>query len=292
MKNRSVFAILLIALAMLAFSIGSVMAQNMGLDTLSDAELAELMQAVTQKLESYEELPAAAEPTPTDAPQSIPDVSQIEDEEQLRALMALIMQMLGESEADAAPTYTPTAVPTNTPTTAPTYTPTAVPTNTPTTAPTYTPTAVPTNTPTAVPTYTPTAVPTFTPVPTDTPQAVPDVSQIDDEEQLRALMAEIMQRLNGSETQAAEETPEPEIPEIPTLEPTSEAVRFEIYEIKKLTRNRLPDQLFIPKDDGKGNKDKDQNKNGDDDGGHDFDYECGPGCFMSCAFGVCGCVCG
>ena len=80
------------------------------------------------------------------------------------------------------PTYTPTAsdTPTFTPTDTPTYTSTAsdTPTFTPTDTPTYTPTAsdTPTFTPTDTPTYTPTAsdTPTFTP--TDTPTYTPTAS--------------------------------------------------------------------------------------------------------------------
>ena len=64
-------------------------------------------------------------------------------------------------------TYTPTSIPTNTPT--PTSTPTSTPTDTPT--PTSTPTSTPTDTPT--PTSTPTSTPTDTPTPTSTPTSTP-----------------------------------------------------------------------------------------------------------------------
>ena len=94
-----------------------------------------------------------------------------------------------------------------------------------------------------------------------------DLDSMDDA-QLEELLKSIMQKLDTGDQ--AEETPEPELPEIPTPEPTAEAVRFEIYEIKKLTRSRLPDQLFVPKDDGKGDtdKDKDTGKNKDNDDDH------------------------
>jgi hypothetical protein len=64
-------------------------------------------------------------------------------------------------------TYTPTSIPTNTPT--PTSTPTSTPTDTPT--PTSTPTSTPTDTPT--PTSTSTSTPTNTPTPTSTPTSTP-----------------------------------------------------------------------------------------------------------------------
>ena len=103
-----------------------------------------------------------------------------------------------------------------------------------------------------------------------------DLDSMDDA-QLEELLKSIMQKLDTGEQ--AEETPEaePELPEIPTPEPTAEAVRFEIYEIKKLTRSRMPDQLFVPKDDGKEKKDKDHDKNNDDDSHH-----CTPPATWSC----------
>jgi subtilisin family serine protease len=60
------------------------------------------------------------------------------------------------------PTYTPTYLPTDTPTTLPTLTVTSVPSNTPTVLPTFTFTPVPTNTPTVLPTFTKTSTPTST----------------------------------------------------------------------------------------------------------------------------------
>ncbi len=63
------------------------------------------------------------------------------------------------------PTFTPTAVPTNTPL----PTETAVPTNTPTATTTSTPSSTPTYTPTTTPTHTPSPTPTATSTPTAIP---------------------------------------------------------------------------------------------------------------------------
>eukprot|EP00037_Helgoeca_nana_P015682 m.146735 g.146735 ORF g.146735 m.146735 type:complete len:1732 (-) comp23126_c1_seq1:3177-8372(-) len=81
-----------------------------------------------------------------------------------------------ESDAPtAAPTTSPTAVPSAAPTVAPTPSPTATPSATPTAAPTTSPTAVPSATPTTAPTTSPTAIPSATPTigPTKTPTGAP-----------------------------------------------------------------------------------------------------------------------
>jgi subtilisin-like proprotein convertase family protein len=74
------------------------------------------------------------------------------------------------------PTPSPTAVPSQTPTTAPTNTLTAVPTSTATTAPTDTATAVPTSTATTAPTDTATATATTAASVTQTPFSSPTVT--------------------------------------------------------------------------------------------------------------------
>ncbi len=83
-----------------------------------------------------------------------------------------------------------------------------------------------------------------------------DVSNMDRAELIRLLQA-IMQKLENGESgsEAAEETPEaPVITESPeaenTPEPAAEPEPFHIYEIKKLTMEKIPDWYFIQPTDG------------------------------------------
>ena len=147
-----------------------------------------------------------------------------------------------------------------------------------------------------IPTPTPTAIPT----PTATPEPIPDVSQIDNNEQLLALMQAIMQKLEANENGGSAATPETEsavqelvVTLIPESIPESiiEEVQHEIYENKKLILERIPDDRFIQKPNGKhektpvpGTKDK-----GDEIWDDDVE-SCPPGLFWDCTPERCMCI--
>ena len=149
-----------------------------------------------------------------------------------------------------------------------------------------------------LPTATPTAIPT--PTATPTPEQIPDVTQIDDNEQLMLLMQTIIQMLEGDEDGETAETHEatPTVQElIVTLMPetTGESISFEIYVNKKLMMERIPDDRFIQKPNGKPEKPSEPGKKNKDDDSHgwiwDDDVEsCPPGLHWECTPERCICV--
>ena len=90
-----------------------------------------------------------------------------------------------------------------------------------------------------------------------------DVENMDKTELMQLLQA-IMQKLEDGETEevpepASIESTDPEptaLPESEITEAIAEAVNFHIYTNKKLTLERIPDDRFIQKDNGKKDPDK------------------------------------
>ena len=116
-------------------------------------------------------------------------------------------------------------------------------------------------------------------------------------EQLIALLQTIMQKLQEEETEKPAETSEvPETPEKPAAEvvtetkpeEAAETEPYQIYENKKMLREKLPDSYFVKpekhsKDDDKPDKNKKKQE----------DHSCPPGREWNCdSLGHCGCFWG
>ena len=120
-----------------------------------------------------------------------------------------------------------------------------------------------------------------------------DVESMDNAQLLRLLQV-IMQQLEEGETEETDE-PLPAGTAVPVISVArfSDGKLFTIYENKKLIIERIPDDLFIQKNDGNGDTDKKK-----DTGTPTPDpHGCKPGCSYDCWTNIfgrqeCGCVCG
>ena len=112
-------------------------------------------------------------------------------------------------------------------------------------------------------------------------------------EQLMGLLQMIMQKLHDDETAKPAETPEvPEIPEEQAAEAvtetkpedTAEPESYQIYENKKMLREKLPDSYFVKPEKHSDDDKPDKNKKKHDD------HNCPPGTSWGCTiYGVCFC---
>ena len=112
-------------------------------------------------------------------------------------------------------------------------------------------------------------------------------------EQLMGLLQSIMQKLQEEETEKPAETSEvPETPEKPAAEAVTETKPeeaaetepYQIYENKKMLREKLPDSYFVKPEKHSDDDKPDKNKKKHDD------HNCPPGTTWGCTiYGVCFC---